>query len=251
MTGARGRPASFRFAAPLLRPLRTSPVAGERARVSRAGPDVSVPRGALHEADLGRDLGPGRTPCSGSREGYPAARPAPPRPPWETLSYRGLPPDGVATVNRAPEAWGEVSKRAFVGAMRKQVPAVGLADLGARHAGVRAQAVAEDGTLLDDFRLDEAPNVTHIRNAPSPASHLRGASRWPDASSRIGDSGLTTLFSEPAGGWRNWRYAPWLKTRCVLAGREGFESSPGIRRSKSAGCAEPWARGQVLRCYMT
>jgi L-2-hydroxyglutarate oxidase LhgO len=54
--------------------------------------------------------------------------------------------------------------------MRKQVPAVGPADLGARHAGVRAQAVAEDGTLLDDFWLDEAPNVTHIRNAPSPAA---------------------------------------------------------------------------------
>jgi L-2-hydroxyglutarate oxidase len=54
--------------------------------------------------------------------------------------------------------------------MRKQVPAVGLADLRARHAGVRAQAVAEDGTLLDDFWLDEAPSVTHVRNAPSPAA---------------------------------------------------------------------------------
>jgi (S)-2-hydroxyglutarate dehydrogenase len=84
------------------------------------------------------------------------------------------------------ETWGELSKRAFVAAMRKQVPAVGLADLGARHAGVRAQAVAEDGTLLDDFWLDEAPNVTHIRNAPSPAatSSLALAKRIADA---IGD----------------------------------------------------------------
>jgi (S)-2-hydroxyglutarate dehydrogenase len=52
---------------------------------------------------------------------------------------------------------------------------------------VRAQAVAEDGTLLDDFWLDEAPNVTHIRNAPSPAatSSLALARRIADA---IGDS---------------------------------------------------------------
>ena len=103
---------------------------------------------------------------------------------WETLSYRGF-------RRMARRYWrtgltevrGELSKRAFVAAMRKQVPAVGLADLGARHAGVRAQAVAEDGTLLDDFWLDEAPNVTHIRNAPSPAatSSLALARRIADA----------------------------------------------------------------------
>jgi L-2-hydroxyglutarate oxidase len=106
---------------------------------------------------------------------------------WETLSYRGF----RRMVRRywrtgVSEAWGEVSKRAFVKAMRKQVPAVGLRDLGARHAGVRAQAVAEDGTLLDDFWLDEAPNVTHIRNAPSPAatSSLALARRIVDAIGR-------------------------------------------------------------------
>ena len=103
---------------------------------------------------------------------------------WETLSYRGF----RRMVRRywrtgVSEAWGEVSKRAFVKAMRKQVPAIGVRDLGARHAGVRAQAVAEDGTLVDDFWLDEAPNVTHIRNAPSPAatSSLALARRIVDA----------------------------------------------------------------------
>ena len=108
---------------------------------------------------------------------------------WETLSYRGFRRMARRYWRTGlSEAWGEVSKRAFVAAMRKQVPAVGLADLGARHAGVRAQAVAEDGTLLDDFWLDEAPNVTHIRNAPSPAatSSLALARRIVDA---IGDSG--------------------------------------------------------------
>jgi (S)-2-hydroxyglutarate dehydrogenase len=90
---------------------------------------------------------------------------------WETLSYPGFRRMARRYWRTGlSEAWGELSRRAFVAAMRKQVPAVGLADLRARHAGVRAQAVAEDGTLLDDFWLDEAPSITHVRNAPSPAA---------------------------------------------------------------------------------
>ena len=105
-----------------------------------------------------------------AREGY-RRRDVRARELWETLSYRGF-----RTLARRywrtglAETWGEVSKRAFVAALRKQVPAIRREDLGARHAGVRAQALAEDGTLLDDFWLDEAPNVTHIRNAPSPGA---------------------------------------------------------------------------------
>jgi (S)-2-hydroxyglutarate dehydrogenase len=103
---------------------------------------------------------------------------------WETLAYRGFRRMARRYWRTGlSEAWGEISKRAFVAAMRKQVPSVRLEDLGERHAGVRAQAVAEDGTLLDDFWLDEAPNVTHIRNAPSPAatSSLALARRIADA----------------------------------------------------------------------
>ena len=37
-------------------------------------------------------------------------------------------------------------------------------------AGVRAQAVARDGTLLDDFVLRETPRAVHVLNAPSPAA---------------------------------------------------------------------------------
>jgi (S)-2-hydroxyglutarate dehydrogenase len=105
---------------------------------------------------------------------------------WETLSYRGFRRMARRYWRTGlSEAWGEVSKRAFVAAMGKHVPAVGLEDLGAQHAGVRA--VAEDGTLLDDFSLDEAPNVTHVRNAPSPpaTSSLALAKRIADA---IGDA---------------------------------------------------------------
>ena len=108
---------------------------------------------------------------------------------WETLSYRGFRRMARRYWRTGlTEAWGEVSKRAFVAAMRKQVPSVRLQDLGARHAGVRAQAVAEDGTLLDDFWLDEAPNITHVRNAPSPAatSSLALAKRIADAIDEAG-----------------------------------------------------------------
>jgi L-2-hydroxyglutarate oxidase LhgO len=37
-------------------------------------------------------------------------------------------------------------------------------------AGVRAQAVDADGTLVDDFRISRLGPVTAIRNAPSPAA---------------------------------------------------------------------------------
>ena len=37
-------------------------------------------------------------------------------------------------------------------------------------AGIRAQALARDGTLLDDFAFSEGEGVLHVRNAPSPAA---------------------------------------------------------------------------------
>ena len=37
-------------------------------------------------------------------------------------------------------------------------------------AGVRAQALARDGTLVDDFVISETERALHVRNAPSPAA---------------------------------------------------------------------------------
>ena len=68
------------------------------------------------------------------------------------------------------EMRGELSKRAFVRALQQLVPAVRREDIGARHAGVRAQALDAEGRLLDDFWFDHAGNVLHLRNAPSPAA---------------------------------------------------------------------------------
>jgi L-2-hydroxyglutarate oxidase LhgO len=36
--------------------------------------------------------------------------------------------------------------------------------------GLRAQALAADGSLVDDFVIDRADRVTSVRNAPSPAA---------------------------------------------------------------------------------
>jgi len=52
----------------------------------------------------------------------------------------------------------------------RYVPAIEPGDLLAGPAGVRAQAVARDGTLVDDFLLQRHGNVVHVRNAPSPAA---------------------------------------------------------------------------------
>lgn len=71
-------------------------------------------------------------------------------------------------------AYGEfersLSKKAFVDALRKLVPDIGEDDLTRGGAGVRAQALAPDGSMVDDFRLVEAKNMVHVLNAPSPAA---------------------------------------------------------------------------------
>ncbi|MCW1959083.1 MAG: FAD-dependent oxidoreductase, partial [Mycobacterium sp.] len=63
------------------------------------------------------------------------------------------------------------SRRAFVAAAARYMPGLTVADLdGSSHAGVRAQAVGRDGSLVDDFVISAEAGVTHVRNAPSPAA---------------------------------------------------------------------------------
>ena len=59
---------------------------------------------------------------------------------------------------------------AFVEACARYVPALKSSDVDPGPAGIRAQAVARDGKLFDDFAFASAPNVLHVRNAPSPAA---------------------------------------------------------------------------------
>ena len=62
------------------------------------------------------------------------------------------------------------SRRALLAAGRRYVPELGAGDLERGFAGTRAQAVARDGTLVDDFVVEEAAGSVHVRNAPSPAA---------------------------------------------------------------------------------
>lgn len=53
---------------------------------------------------------------------------------------------------------------------RKYCPSLELTDLQPYPAGIRAQAVRSDGSLLHDFLFEQTPRSTHVLNAPSPAA---------------------------------------------------------------------------------
>ncbi|MFF7385853.1 L-2-hydroxyglutarate oxidase [Streptomyces griseoluteus] len=118
--------------------------------------------GAVH-------VGPNAVPAL-AREGYG----------WGVVRPREL-----AATARWPGAWalarrhwrygaGELhrslSKPAFLDAVRRLVPGVEERDLVRAPAGVRAQAVTRDGTLVDDFLIREGARAVHVLNAPSPAA---------------------------------------------------------------------------------
>lgn len=68
------------------------------------------------------------------------------------------------------EMVGSLSRRAFVAAARRYVPELRSRDLVPGPAGVRAQALDPDGSLVDDFRVHRRGRIICVRNAPSPAA---------------------------------------------------------------------------------
>jgi L-2-hydroxyglutarate oxidase len=70
----------------------------------------------------------------------------------------------------AGEMWRSLSKRAFVRALQRLVPAIQEEHLEPAPAGIRAQALAPDGKLVDDFYIQSAGVVVNVGNAPSPAA---------------------------------------------------------------------------------
>ncbi len=62
------------------------------------------------------------------------------------------------------------SRRSLAAAAADYVPEIGPRDFDGGFAGVRAQAVARDGGLVDDFVVSETERALHVRNAPSPAA---------------------------------------------------------------------------------
>ncbi|HWL85970.1 MAG TPA: L-2-hydroxyglutarate oxidase [Polyangiaceae bacterium] len=68
------------------------------------------------------------------------------------------------------EMWNSLSKRRYLALCRRYCPELTLADLTPYRAGIRAQAVLADGTLVHDFLIRETPRSLHVCNAPSPAA---------------------------------------------------------------------------------
>ena len=62
------------------------------------------------------------------------------------------------------------SKIAFVKSLQQLIPEVTINDVISCQAGVRAQALKDNGSLVDDFLIIQNKNSLHVCNAPSPAA---------------------------------------------------------------------------------
>jgi (S)-2-hydroxyglutarate dehydrogenase len=105
-----------------------------------------------------------------SREGYPKF---------------SVSPRDVAEFVRFPGFWkvirsnmragvlelaNSMSKHRYLAECRKYCPSLTMSDLEPNDAGIRAQAVLADGTLVHDFLFHETDRMLHVCNAPSPAA---------------------------------------------------------------------------------
>ncbi|MGW4032537.1 L-2-hydroxyglutarate oxidase [Streptomyces sp. NPDC004838] len=135
-------------------------------------PDPAFPFLGVHLTrgiNGGVHVGPNAVPAL-AREGYD----------WSTVRPRELAgtlgwPGSWRIARRhwrygAGELHRSLSRGAFTASVRRLLPAVTEADLRPAPAGVRAQAVLRDGTLVDDFLIRETRRVIHVLNAPSPAA---------------------------------------------------------------------------------
>ncbi|MEL6910256.1 MAG: L-2-hydroxyglutarate oxidase [Cyanobacteria bacterium J06598_4] len=89
----------------------------------------------------------------------------------ETMTYPGFwklaakyPKDGLQEMIRS------YSKAIFVRSLQRLIPAVEAKDIRPTPAGVRAQAVKIDGSMVDDFLFIKRDRALHVCNAPSPAA---------------------------------------------------------------------------------
>ncbi len=81
---------------------------------------------------------------------------------WKTLSQN--------MKSGLMEMRNSIFKRGYLAQCRKYCPSLQMADLLPFEAGIRAQAVMNDGTLIHDFLFLETPRMLHVCNAPSPAA---------------------------------------------------------------------------------
>jgi (S)-2-hydroxyglutarate dehydrogenase len=135
-------------------------------------PDPSLPFLGVHLTrmiDGGVTVGPNAV-LGFAREGYPR------------LSFERA---DVAECARFPGLWrvardhartgvremrNSLWKKGYLQECRRYCPDLTLADLLPEEAGIRAQAVLRDGTLVHDFLLRQTARTLHVCNAPSPAA---------------------------------------------------------------------------------
>ena len=90
---------------------------------------------------------------------------------WDALSFSGL---WRFLGKHKRMSWEELkrsfSRALFCASLQKLVPEIRVDDLAPGGAGVRAQAMSPDGTLVQDFCLLNRPRALHVLNAPSPAA---------------------------------------------------------------------------------
>ena len=89
----------------------------------------------------------------------------------ESVTYPGF---QIMALKHWKMGWGEMwrsfSKQAFVKALQRLVPAIEAEHLSTAPAGIRAQAVAKTGGLVDDFLIQKNDSIINVCNAPSPAA---------------------------------------------------------------------------------
>lgn len=135
-------------------------------------PDPSFPFLGVHltrMVDGGVHAGPNAV-LALAREGY-TWRDVDARDVADALTWPGLwRMSARHLVPGAREVARSLSRRSFARSLAQLVPALGVEDLEPAPAGVRAQAVARDGRLVDDFLVERTARQVHVLNAPSPAA---------------------------------------------------------------------------------
>ncbi|MEV2213258.1 L-2-hydroxyglutarate oxidase [Streptomyces sp. NPDC050997] len=166
--GQEPRIVPFRGEYMLLKPDRTHLVRGLLYPV----PDPRYPFLGVHftpRVDGSVEVGPNAV-LALAREGYQLGRISP----RDLLGLAAYPGSWRMAARHwrtgVKEYRGSLSAAAFMKDAEAYVPGVGVRDVVRGGAGVRAQALDRDGTLVDDFRIHRTGRVTAVRNAPSPAA---------------------------------------------------------------------------------
>jgi len=117
----------------------------------------------------GVDAGPNAV-LAFQREGYRRSDYSP-RDLAETVSYSGFWRMAAKHWRYGLKEFGRsFSKTQFVKALRRLVPDIRACDLLPDGTGVRAQALAPNGSLVDDFQFVQSEKMLHVWNVPSPAA---------------------------------------------------------------------------------